>query len=122
MQVFWDSKYKQDIESISQHFIPTLYRKFFGQDTPCISWRAMEMLVKVAHWFPFSEYTFIRVFSSFKAPHALPEFVTDKMLLQEVCYQMNSSFSKVLTKGKKNPWLTLPLTIGAYIVKDFREV
>ena len=52
----------------------------------------------------------------------MPRFVTDKMLLQEVCYQMTSGFSKVLTKGKKNLWPTLPLTIGAYTVKDFREV
>ena len=87
-----------------------------------MSWRAMETLVKVAHWFPFAECTFIRVFGSFKTPHALPRFVTDKMLLQEVCYQMTFGFSKVLTKGKKKPWPTLPLTIGAYLIKDFREV
>ena len=51
----------------------------------------------------------------------MPRFVTDKMLPQEVCYQMTSGFSKVLAKGKKKSWPTLPLTIGAYTVKDFRE-
>ena len=35
---------------------------------------------------------------------------------------MTFGFSKVLTKGKKKPWPTLPLTIGAYTIKDFREV
>ena len=35
---------------------------------------------------------------------------------------MSGDFSKVLTKGKKKPWPTLSLTIGAYTVKDFREV
>lgn len=35
---------------------------------------------------------------------------------------MSSSFSRVLSKGKKKPWPTLPLTIGAYTIKDFREV
>ena len=82
----------------------------------------MDTLVKVAHWFPFSKYTFIRVLGSFKAPHALPQLVTDKMLLQEVCYQMTFGFSKVVTKCKKKSWPTLSLTIGAYTVKDFREV
>ena len=82
----------------------------------------METLVKVAHWFPFAEGTFIRVFGSLKTPHALPRFINDKLLFQEVCYQMTSSFSKVLTKGKKNPWPTMPLTIGAYTVKYFKEV
>ena len=35
---------------------------------------------------------------------------------------MSSGFSRVLSRGKKKPWPTLPLTIGAYIVKEFREV
>ena len=82
----------------------------------------METLGQVAHWFPFTEYTFIRVFGTFKAPHALPRFITDKVLMQEVCFQMTSGFSNVLSKGKKKPWPALPLTIGAYTVKDFREV
>ena len=49
-------------------------------------------------------------------------FVTDKMLIQEVCFQMSQGFSSILSRGKKKPWPTLPLTIGAYTVKDFREV
>ena len=92
------------------------------KDTPCMSWRAMETIIKVAHWFPFVEGTFIRVFGSLKAPHALPRFITDRLLLQETCFQMTTDFSKVLTKGKKKPWPTLPLTIDTYTVKDFREV
>ena len=122
LKVFWESKYKQDIDQISQVFIPSLYRLLFGQDAPCMSWRAKETLVKVAHWFPFPGYTFIRVFGTYKAPHAMPRFVTDKMLIQEVCFQMSHGFSSILSKGKKKPWPTLPLTIGAYTVKDFREV
>ena len=35
---------------------------------------------------------------------------------------MTSGLSNVLSKGKKKPWPSLPLTIGAYTVKDFREV
>ena len=35
---------------------------------------------------------------------------------------MTGGFSKTLSKGKKKPWPTLPLTIGAHTVKDFKEV
>ena len=35
---------------------------------------------------------------------------------------MSSGFSRVLSKGKKKMWPTLPLTIGAYTVKEFIEV
>ena len=52
----------------------------------------------------------------------MPRYVTDKILIQEVCFQMTSSFSKVLSKGKKKSWPTLPLTVSTYTVKDFREV
>ena len=52
----------------------------------------------------------------------MPRFVTEKILMQEVCFQMSSGFSSVLSKGKKKPWPALPLTIGAYTVKNFREV
>ena len=107
--MFWASKYKQDMESIAHNFIPALYKKLFGKDAPCMSKRAMQTITRVANWFPITHSTFIRVFGSFKAPHALPEFVTDKLLLQEVCYQMTSGFSKVLTKGKKKSWPTLPI-------------
>ena len=48
LQVFWDSKYKQDIEPISHSFIPTLYGKLLGKDAACMSWQAMETITKVA--------------------------------------------------------------------------
>ena len=35
---------------------------------------------------------------------------------------MSSGFCRVLTKGKKKPWPTLPITIDTYTVKYFREV
>ena len=82
----------------------------------------MQTITRVASWFPITHSTFIRVFGSFKAPHALHEFVINKLLLQEVFYQMTSGFSKVLIKGKKNPWPSLPLTISAYMVRDLKEV
>ena len=82
----------------------------------------MQTIIQLANWFTITHNTFIRVFGSFKEPHVLPKFVTDKLLLQKVCYQMMRGFSKVLTKGKKKPWPTLPLTIGAYTVKYFKEV
>ena len=35
---------------------------------------------------------------------------------------MSQGFSSILSKGKKKPWPTLPLTSGAFTVKYFREV
>ena len=52
----------------------------------------------------------------------MPRYVMDKILMQELYFQMSSNFSRVLSRGKKKPWPTLPLTIGAYTIKYFREV
>ena len=52
----------------------------------------------------------------------MPCFVTDRVLMQEVYFQISLSFSRVLSKGKKKPWPVLPLTIGTYTVKYFKEV
>lgn len=35
---------------------------------------------------------------------------------------MTQGFSKILKKGKKKPWPAFPLTIGAYMVKNFKQV
>ena len=121
LMVFWDTQYKNNMETIAEKFIPGLYHWMFNSKAPCISWRAMGTLIDIAHWFP-QEGVIIQVFRMLQAPHALPRFVPDKVLLQEVCYQMTMGFTMVLTKGKKKPWPSLPLTIGAYTVKDFRAV
>ena len=42
--VLWDSRYKEDMDSIARSFIPTLYGKLFGKDTPCMFRRAMETI------------------------------------------------------------------------------
>lgn len=73
-----------DLES----FITPLCQLLFGEEPPCVSNRSMEIVIKVAHWFPIQEGTFIRVFGINKAPHSLPRFVMDMILLWEVYYQM----------------------------------
>jgi len=78
---FWDIAYKGMIDVISESFITLLYQQLFREEKPCMSRKAMEIVVKVAHWLPIQEGTFIRVFSTHKAPHALPMFVIDKTLL-----------------------------------------
>jgi len=35
---------------------------------------------------------------------------------------MVQGFSKILNKGKKKPWPAFPLTIGAYMVENFKQV
>lgn len=121
-KVFWDIAYRSMLDVISKKFIIPLYQLLFGEEPPCMSQRAMRTVVTVAHWFPIHEGTIVRVFGTLKAPHALPKFVIDRTLIQEVCYQMTQGFSKVLNKGKKKPCPPFPLTIRAYVVENFKQV
>lgn len=74
-KVFWDTLYKSMIDVISESFIAPLYVQLYDEEPTCMSKRAMETVVKVAHWFPIQEGTFIRVFGTHKVPHVLPRFV-----------------------------------------------
>ena len=80
-KVFWYMTYKGMIDVIYESFIASLYQLLFGEEPPCMSKRAMKTMVKVAHWFPIQEGTFIRVFSTHKAPHALHKFVIDETFM-----------------------------------------
>lgn len=61
------------------------------------------------------------VFGAYKPPHALPMLATDRVLMQEVCYQVTTRLSKTLLKGKKGPWDLFPLTIGEFYHENFTE-
>ena len=52
LMVFWDTQYKNNMETIAEKFILALYHNFFNSEVPCMSWREMGMLIDVAHWFP----------------------------------------------------------------------
>jgi len=43
--------------------------------------RARASLHDIANWFPNGDGTYIRVFYAYKPTHALPTFITDKMVL-----------------------------------------
>lgn len=109
-------------ETTSELFITPLYKLLFGEEANYMFKRAKEKIIRVADQFPIQEGTFIRFFGSYKPPHALPKFVIDKLMLQEVCYQMTTGLSKTLNKGKKKPQPSLPLTTGAYTIDIFQEV
>jgi hypothetical protein len=59
--------------------------------------------------------TYIRIYRATKAPHLLPRFVPDKLVLQEVAYQtVINGVGEFLYQDKKSIWPLLPLWIGSY--------
>ncbi len=46
--------------------------------------------------------------------------MTNKVVHQEVAYQLNKGLSRLLHKGKKVPWPTFPLRIILYEMKSHK--
>ena len=64
---------------------------------------------------------YIRKFGSTKAPHWLPHFVPNTLLLQEIAYQSYvNGVAASLHKAKKGLWPPFPLSIGVHRIKNFK--
>lgn len=48
-KVLWDTTYRSMLDVISETFIIQLYQILFGEESPCMSQKAMKTMVKVAH-------------------------------------------------------------------------
>lgn len=48
-------------------------------------------------------------------------YVTNKVVSQDVAYQLNNGLSTQLYRRKKDPWPTLPLCVKLYELKSLKE-
>jgi hypothetical protein len=92
---------------------------YSGKNVPRLSDEAKKVIAKVGHWYLDEQETYIRVFGATGAPHLLPIYVPDRLVLGEICYQtILQGYNETLVKDKK--WVFIPygFHIGFYMVKD----
>ena len=65
----------------------TLYELTFYTKTPCMTNKAIAVIKRIGDWYLMDHGTYIKVYGATKSPHLLPQFVPDKLVLQEVAYQ-----------------------------------
>ena len=69
-----------------------------------------------------SDGVYIRISGSTKAPHWLPHFVSDTLLLQEISYETYvHGVAGSLHKSKEGHWPPFPLSIGAHKIENFKK-
>ena len=69
-----------------------------------------------------SNEVYIRMSHSTKAPHWLPHFVLDTLLLQEIAYQTYvNDVATSLQKNKKDLWIPFLLSTWVYKMKKFKK-
>ena len=65
---------------------------------------------------------YLRMIGSTKAPHWLPHFIPDKVLLQEISYQTHTYVvSSSLTKSRKGAWTPFPLSTKMCRVENIKQ-
>lgn len=78
------------------HFIAMIYEMFFKVEAPYMINKAKEVVVEVVDWFSYSQGTYIRVFRSYNNPNLMLKYVTEKVVMQEISYQLCSILSQLL--------------------------
>jgi hypothetical protein len=72
----------------------------------------------MGHWYLDERETYIRVFKEIEAPHLLPIYVPDRLVLGEICYQtILQGYNATLVKDKKQAFILYGFDIGFYMVK-----
>jgi hypothetical protein len=92
----------------------------YGHPPPRISENIMGNLGKLADWFIEENFSYIRVFGCFVPPHALPQFLPDRLVCREVAYQtVAGGINKELKAAQKKVWPTFPIQVGMFTLLDF---
>jgi hypothetical protein len=101
-QVLREHKYTIEYQNIYEHFLATLYEFILCTLAPCMTDKTTVIIKRIGNWYPMEHGTYIRVYRAMEAPHLLPRFVLDKLVLQEVAYQtVIHRFGGIIYRYKK---------------------
>jgi len=75
----------------------------------------MEVLSNIGDWYIERDFTYIRIYGATKAPHLLPKFVPERLVLREIAYQtILHGFNAYLVKEKLKTFISYSVCIGHY--------
>jgi hypothetical protein len=86
-RILWENRYKRSYSLICDQFIAPIHFLLFKKECPRLSDAAKKVISKVGQWYLDECETYIRIFGATRAPHFLPIYVPDLMVLEEICYQ-----------------------------------
>jgi hypothetical protein len=99
-----------------------LYEFIFFSTPPCMTDKAIIVIRRIGDWYIMEHNTYIRVYGVVKPPHMLPQFVPNKLVLQEVAYQtIIHRVMGMLYRLKKVVCPLFPLYIGNYFLENTKK-
>jgi hypothetical protein len=117
--ILWENRYKKSYVVICDQLIARTYFLLFRKECPRLSDEAKKVITKIGHWYLDERETYIKVFSITGAPHLLPIYVPDWLVLGEICDQtILQGYNATLVKDKKQDFIPYGFHIRFCMVKD----
>ena len=112
----WDTNYVTMFYDIYESFLGWVYFLIFNKEAPTFSSKAKTLIATMGDWYVGDSFTYIRVFGS-NAAHMVPKFVPEKLVLEEISFQMvTEGIYNKCAAPKRKVWPKFPLTLGSLII------
>ena len=82
----WEDNAKDLFYEICNWVVVSMHTAIYGYPPPRISDKIVTNLGKIEDWYIEDNFSYIRVFSCYASPHALPIFIPDRLVCREVSY------------------------------------
>jgi hypothetical protein len=118
--ILWEDKAKEFFYEICNWVVVSMHTAIYGYPPPRISDKIVTNLGKIADWYVEEHFSYIRVFGCSVPPHALPQFLPDRLVCREVAHQtVHGGISKEMKAVQKKVWPIFPMQIGMFSLLDF---
>ena len=120
-KMLWENKYKEDYELICNGLFSTINQILFGEEAPCLSPERKMIVKEYGDWYMTPYRVYIRIEGSTKAPHWLPHFLPNTLLLHKIAYQTyGNGVAASLHRNKKGLWPPFPLSTRVHRIENFK--
>ena len=109
----WDTNYVTRFYDICESFLSKVYFLIFNKEAHAFSPKAKTIIATMGDLYVGESFTYIRIFGS-NAAHMLPKVVHDRLVLEEISFQMvTEGLYKKCVAPKRKVWPKFPLTLGS---------
>jgi hypothetical protein len=121
-KVLWEHNYIIEYHKIYNHFLAPMYEFIFCAPTLCMTDKVLEIIQNIGDCYLMENETYIRIYGATKAPHLLLRFVPNKLVVQEITYQIVIyGVGAALYRENKAMWHLLLLWVGSYSFENIKR-
>lgn len=114
----WNMEYKYNYENIYNNIISPLLSFLTCEPTPYIKQNDMDVISKICDCYSSSSRVYLPIYGATKAPHRLPHYVLDMIVLLEITFKTYvGGFGVVMTRKNKMTWTKVLLQVGSYKIE-----